>query len=420
MHFAIRFLVISFAIWLVIAVRGSADGQTIPNLVPSPIRGPTQSPNKPSWIHFDPIPTAVSTQPRAIETSQENFEFAQAHHESDHREKRSEIVVAPFPISNPALGSGLVVVGGYLFPLSAGDRISPTSMVGGGSFYTSNGSWTWGAGTKLYLKQDRIRFTGAYGQARLKYDLYGIGNAAGNQGLSIRVDQGGKALLLEALIGLRWKMFLGPRYQWRSLEATLNRAQLPPGFNVPSRELKSTTSALGFHAQRDARDHQFYPRTGTLTDVVADFFQGTFLSDFSYQSYTFAFNQYSAISPRQVLAFRIFGCVTSGHVPFYDLCLLGMHNDVRGYKTGRYRDRLMLTSQLEYRLELPKRFGLVGFFGVGEVAPKIGTFNAGNLKPAGGVGVRFTLAKKNHVNLRVDYAAGLQGEGVYMGVTEAF
>jgi hypothetical protein len=28
----------------------------------------------------------------------------------------------------------------------------------------------------------------------------------------------------------------------------------------------------------------------------------------------------------------------------------------------------MLTSQLEYRLELPKRFGLVAFFGVGEVA----------------------------------------------------
>jgi outer membrane protein assembly factor BamA len=159
---------------------------------------------------------------------------------------------------------------------------------------------------------------------------------------------------------------------------------------------------------------------GTLTDVVGDFFQGTFGSDFSYQTYTFAFNKYSGLSPRQVLAFRVFGCATSGHVPFYDLCLLGMHNDVRGYKTGQYRDKLMLTTQAEYRLQLPKRFGLAAFFGVGEVAPDVGAFNNDNLKPGGGAGIRYTLAKKNHVNLRVDYAVGLQGGGVYMGVSEAF
>jgi outer membrane translocation and assembly module TamA len=99
---------------------------------------------------------------------------------------------------------------------------------------------------------------------------------------------------------------------------------------------------------------------------------------------------------------------------------LGTHNDVRGYDTGRYRDKLMLTSQLEYRRELPKRLGFAAFFGLGEVAPEVGKFNADNLKPAGGVGIRYTLAKKNHVNFRVDYAVGLDGGGVYMGVTEAF
>lgn len=421
MHFAIRFVVIPFVIWFVVAERGLATGQTMPDQVAQP-QSSSPPASKSPRLQFDPTPAAVTTTPRAIETSEENFEFTAAtgQNQSDSNDNRSEFVIAPFPISNPALGSGLVVVTGYLFPLSSSDRVSPLSMVGGGAFYTSNGSWVWGTGAKLHLRQDRIRVTSAYGQAQLRYDLYGIGNAAGNQGLSVRVDQGGKALLLESLIGLRWKMFLGPRYQWRSLNAILNGAKLPPGFNIPAGELKSTTSALGFHIQRDVRDHQFYPKAGTLTDVVADFFQGTLGSDFAYQSYTLAFNKYSGISPRQVLAFRIFGCATSGRVPFYDLCLLGMHNDVRGYKTGQYRDRLMLTSQLEYRLELPKRFGLVGFFGVGEVGPKIGEFSIDNLKPAGGGGVRFTLAKKNHVNLRVDYATGLQGGGVYLGVTEAF
>ncbi len=374
-------------------------------------------------LQFDATAAVLVNAPRAIDTGIQNLDYAgkAGQKKAEQKEgKKGELVVAPFPISNPAMGSGLVLVGGYLFPISKNDDISPDSMIGGGSFYTSNGSWLWGAGTKLYLKRDRFRVSGFYGQGQLHYDLYGIGNSAGNEGLSVPIHQGGKALLVESLVRVKGKLYLGPRYQWRDLNAQVKGENLPPEFNIDPNELQSTTSSLGFHLQHDLRDNQFYPKTGSLTDIVGDFFKGTFGSDFSYQSYTFAFNKYSGISPRQVLAFRVFGCATSGRVPFYDLCLLGMHNDVRGYKTGRYRDELMLTTQAEYRLELPKRFGLAAFFGVGEVAPEIGAFNNDNLKPAGGAGIRFTLAKKNHVNLRVDYAVGLQGGGVYMGVTEAF
>lgn len=364
------------------------------------------------------------TSPTTLEGNQQDAGGSEAiasQGKSDNKAaKSSEFVIAPFPISNPVFGSGLVVVGGYLFKLSKNDTVSPTSMVGGGSFYTSNGSWLWAVGSKLYLKQDHFRVTWAYGKAQLHYDLYGIGNAAGDLGRSVPVNQGGKALLVEPLIRIRGKLFLGPRYQWRDLDAQLKGGTLPPGININPIELKSTTSALGFHLQHDLRDNQFYPTTGTLADVVGDFFQGNFGSEFSYQTYTFAFNKYSGFTPRQVLALRVFGCASAGDVPFYDLCLLGMHNDIRGYKTGQFRDKLMLTTQAEYRLELPKRFGVVAFFGVGEVAPNLAAFNNDNLKPGGGAGIRFTVAKKNHLNLRVDYAAGLQGSGVYMGVTEAF
>jgi hypothetical protein len=43
-----------------------------------------------------------------------------------------------------------------------------------------------------------------------------------------------------------------------------------------------------------------------------------------------------------------------------------------------------------------------------------------NLKPAGSVGIRYTLAKKNHVNFCVDCGIGLDGAGVYMALSEAF
>ena len=40
--------------------------------------------------------------------------------------------------------------------------------------------------------------------------------------------------------------------------------------------------------------------------------------------------------------------------------------------------------------------------------------------PGGGVGLRFTLARRNHVNLRVDYAWGKNSTALYVGVAEAF
>jgi hypothetical protein len=51
-----------------------------------------------------------------------------------------EFVVAPLPISSPAIGSGIVPVLGYIFPLSMKDKTSPPSVIGGAGLFTNNGS----------------------------------------------------------------------------------------------------------------------------------------------------------------------------------------------------------------------------------------------------------------------------------------
>jgi hypothetical protein len=93
---------------------------------------------------------------------------------------------------------------------------------------------------------------------------------------------------------------------------------------------------------------------------------------------------------------------------------------LRGYTAGRYLDRYMLGTQLEYRLVLPWRLGLVAFGGVGEVAPGVDKFRANDFLPAGGTGIRFLLSKKYHVNLRTDFAWGKDNFTWSMGVGEAF
>jgi len=97
-----------------------------------------------------------------------------------------------------------------------------------------------------------------------------------------------------------------------------------------------------------------------------------------------------------------------------------MQNELRGYPAGRYIDRKMLATQGEYRLVLPWRFGVVVFGGLGEVAPTISSFRADNILGSAGVGPRFSLSTKYHVNLRADFAWGKNGRTFSMGMGEAF
>jgi hypothetical protein len=81
----------------------------------------------------------------------------------------------------------------------------------------------------------------------------------------------------------------------------------------------------------------------------------------------------------------------------------------------------MFATQLEYRLSLPKRFGVAGFAGVGEVIPGASqVLRANQLLPAVGGGPRFVLSPKYHVNLRTDFARGKNSWTWSMGVGEAF
>ena len=80
----------------------------------------------------------------------------------------------------------------------------------------------------------------------------------------------------------------------------------------------------------------------------------------------------------------------------------------------------MVATQSEYCLQLPWRFGVVAFGGLGEVAPGVDKFRDDEFLPSRGKGIRFLLSKKYHVNLRMDFAWGRNGFTRSVGVGEAF
>jgi outer membrane protein assembly factor BamA len=121
-----------------------------------------------------------------------------------------------------------------------------------------------------------------------------------------------------------------------------------------------------------------------------------------------------------VLAYQVFGYLSSGHVPLLEQGALGGSELMRGYYEGRYLDRTYAAAQVEYRLPITNRFGVVGFASAGRVAPRLREFNFQGLHPAAGAGLRFKLVKAENLNLRFDAAFGDTGGTFYFNVAEAF
>jgi hypothetical protein len=338
---------------------------------------------------------------------------------NDSHEARGAFVIAPLPISSPALGSGIVPVVAYIFPLSKKDKTSPASILGTIGLVTNNGSRAFALGGQLYFKEDTYRLTAAFLRGNLNYDLYGLGDGSSQSKLPLK--QSGQAFFGEFLRRIGWKFFLGPRFSWGNSLITLRLAEpanmpLPPDLG-----LHTTLTALGFRLNRDTRLNRFYPTAGTLLDFTADFFSHGLGSKYSFQTYKLSVNRYWRLGRNQILAYNLFGCATGGQPPFYGNCIYGTQNQLRGYTAGRYLDRYMGASQLEYRLSLPKRFGIVAFGGLGGTIPGGNQpFRDKNFLPSAGGGLRFELSKKYHVNLRADAARGIDSHTWSMGIGEAF
>lgn len=122
-----------------------------------------------------------------------------------------------------------------------------------------------------------------------------------------------------------------------------------------------------------------------------------------------------------VLAFQFLGSTTRGDQPFSEFAFLGSSEIMRGYREGRFVDRDLVASQIEYRKRFgASRFGAVAFLGTGGVYRNISDFQFEKLKPSYGAGLRFMLDKSENLNIRFDWGIGQGSNEFYLGIAEAF
>ena len=182
-------------------------------------------------------------------------------------------------------------------------------------------------------------------------------------------------------------------------------------------ELGDVTSAgLGAVIEYDARDNPFYSTSGQYFKIDALFNDESVGSDSTYQSYSGAFRSYHGLSDSVVLAWEVQGCKRGGTVPLWDACTIKL----RGFSVTDYLGKVSASSQAEARWQLSKRWGVVGFAGVGYFGSSFNEFRSRESIPSYGAGVRFTVLPAKRINLRVDFARSRDDEAVHISVGEAF
>lgn len=329
-----------------------------------------------------------------------------------------DVVVAPIPISNPTVGTGLALVVMPFYHLGEGSPLSNTAVAAG---YTSSGSWGAAVSQSTRLRGDQLRVDGLLAYIEAHYRFFGIGSSAGESGVSVPIVQKGWAFAPELLFHVGARTFVGLRYRGVRVETSVeDSGTFPPRIAVVLPDsVTVNSSGFGPKVSLDTRDNDMSPASGVLVDLRTNFADESFGSDFNYQVYELSGNYYRRAG-RGVLGLRGYVCQASDRTPLFDLCLFGSGSDLRGYEAGRYRDKAMIAAQAEYRFPLAGRFGAVVFGGWGKVAPSFGEMDEQLDLPSLGFGVRWLAAQQARVNLSVDVARGRDTTSVYVYVKESF
>lgn len=177
-----------------------------------------------------------------------------------------------------------------------------------------------------------------------------------------------------------------------------------------------TTLDLGFMVLNDSRDNVLFPRKGQYLEVVSQHSAGAY----GYSRYRLDARSYLSPFRQLVWANQAFIDVTTGDTPFYMMAQLGGSRRMRGYYEGIFREKSGVLYQTELRSMFWRRWGVNAFFSAGMVGEVPGQWSLGNLKYAGGGGVRFILDTKNEMNVRFDVGTGPNSLQYYFTIGEAF
>ena len=340
--------------------------------------------------------------------------------------KHGSLFILPVLSSSPETGlevGGSVLYSFYTDTMHSDTRVSNIFTYGS---FTTKGQSRFSVSTTYWAPHNNWHYTASAGYVNFPFDFYGTGPNTYNFNKD-HLGQKRFKLNFEADKKLGKYIYLG------LVTGGFNYAfedKTPGGIfdTNPVIEGRNGGASLliGPAFSFDTRNNNTYTTKGVFINSYYYLMQGVGSNNGYNGGYlNVEISQYNALSKRFMLGFDMQNqLLTGSQSPFYLMPSLGSDELMRGYYTGRYRDRNLIAAQTELRYRLSDRLGLAGFVGTGTVYNS--SFSFADLKPNYGGGIRYFFDVEKGLTIRMDYGIGqkLPNEqrqsGFYLSLGEAF
>ena len=292
-------------------------------------------------------------------------------------------------------------------------RLPPSISAIAGA-YTENDSWFIGGGHFGSWRDDRIRYTGAVGGASLNLRFFGDG-ATGIDPDGLKFNIEGAFLLQELTFRIPGtRLFLGGRYEFLTSDVAFDFSGIIPG--VKPLQLDSNDAALALIANYDSRDNIFTPDRGHLAKLNIGVHDEALGGDFDYNKTRAQWFAWWEGIPQVTVGTRLDYWFANGDIPFYALPYI----DLEGIPVLRYQGENVFVGEIRPRWDFRFRWSLVGFVGAGWAANSTSDFSGSEAQVAGGLGIRYFLARRLGLRVGLDVARGPEDTAIYLIVGDAW
>jgi len=343
--------------------------------------------------------------------------------------KKSNFVLVPALASSPE--TGLEFGGASLYSFysdTVKHSITRVSNLYGYASITTKGQEKASLNASYWVPENKIHLKGTISYINFPFDFYGLGNNTLKSNVEAIEEK--RTILgfgAEELVAKDFYAGIvtgGFKYYYYSGNYMQN-IEFKTDPDIQDRNGGSSVY-VGPSLIYDTRNSNTYTTKGMMINAYFEGIHGIFYNNHYVGGlFNLDFSDFFLLQRQFVLAFDIKEqSLVGGETPFYLMPQLGNDALMRGYYTGRYRDRNLLAGQTELRYRINDRLGLVGFAGTGEVAHN--SFSLSALKPNYGGGFRYFFDTEKGLSIRMDYGFGqkVQDEarqsGFYIALGESF
>jgi hypothetical protein len=314
----------------------------------------------------------------------------------------------------PETKVGAAATGGLHFRLDGSPRASSLFLVAG---YTMERQGSVDLAADVYLRGGAL-LTTRFRAVHYPDAFYGLGadtSRADREPFTRRFLELNGSAEFPAFGG---RLRAGPRLNGRVEEIR----DLQPGGVLEASGLPGVDGfralGLGLNVTWDSRDHPLWPGRGAFAQASYVRYPDALSTDGSFGKGSLDLRLFRPLGADRVLGLGFVLENADGAAPFSLLSRLGSSRFFRGYREGRFRDRLSWATQAEVRVPLAERVSGVVFGAAGDVGENLASLRADTIKVSAGVGARFRLTREG-ATLRLDLAAGDEGPELYVLLLEA-